>query len=198
MFWCHWKPLGWWFWTHGRRLMLKSIPLDSPFRLHQLKCPPPPQPSKDCPLTVPSPLPCHYHSIKLSLLSFQFFGALWWLSLSSLQVFWAQWWHLKFFWGSVCDGILSFLGLCVMPWWAAGSSTDWLPSLGSHLRLFSLARSQFYRISKYFGGNLILKCLTGPNESNHKKLPISCFRHPVPKELQSTVYRAALRSFTCV
>ena len=144
--------------------------------------------SFDCSFSIAVSLPFHQ---ALTIIISVFWSSLMAITIITSSFLGSQRWHLKFFWGSVCDGILSFLGLCVMPWWAAGSSTDWLPSLGSHLRLFSLARSQFYRISKYFGGNLIYKCLTGSNESNHKQPPVSCFRHPVPKELQSTVYRAA-------
>ena len=104
---CHLKPVGQRFWAHGRRLMLKSIPLVGAFRPRRLEWSP--LPSKDCldvlwlfllprrVITIPS-RSHHYH--------FSFFGPLWWpwwLSMSSLQVFWVQRWHFKFF-GALCGG----------------------------------------------------------------------------------------------
>ena len=132
--------------------------------------------SFDCSLYITIPSRSHYHHFKFFGVSVMAPQSIWTsvmaLTITASSFLGCVWWHLKFFgavwdsilsffgaacdcilnfWGAVCvcDGILSFLWLYVM----AFSSTGWLPSSGSHLGAFSMVRSQFYRISKYFYGN---------------------------------------------
>ena len=105
---CHLKPLGQRFWAHGRRLMLKSIPLVGAFRPRRLEWSPPPPPQKtvlmsfDCSFSLGASLPFH-HALTIIISAF--------LDLSDGRDG-SRCHRFKFF--GFCDGILSFLGrVCV-------------------------------------------------------------------------------------
>ena len=73
--------------------------------------------------------------------------------------------------GFLRDGVMFFEGRC-----DGSSSTNWLPSSGSHLGAFFIGSVSGFRLDKYF--SMVQK---GSNDSNHKP-SILCSTRLVPKE----------------